>query len=62
MRLFIASPVILSHYDAIKNDLEGIVERKWVEEANLHLTWVFLGDVPDPQPVIEILQDISSQD
>ena len=59
MRLFIASPVILSHYDVIKNDFEGIVEGKWVEEENLHLTWVFLGDVPNPQPVIEKLQGIS---
>jgi 2'-5' RNA ligase len=59
MRLFIASPVILSHYDAIKNDFEGIVEGKWVEEENLHLTWVFLGDVSDPQSVIEKLQNVS---
>ena len=59
MRLFIASPVILSHYDVIKKDFDGIVEGKWVEEENLHLTWVFLGDVPDPQSIIEKLQDVS---
>ena len=58
MRLFIASPVILSHYDALKNDFEGIIEGKWVEEENLHLTWVFLGDVADPRSVIEKLQNI----
>ena len=45
-------------YDVIKNDFDGIVEGKWVEEENLHLTWVFLGDVADPQPVIEKLQDV----
>ena len=59
MRLFIASPVILDDYASIKADFEGIIEGKWVEEENLHLTWVFLGEVDDPEPVKNKLSDIS---
>ena len=60
MRLFIASPVTLDDYASIKEDFEGIIEGKWVEEQNLHLTWVFLGDVKNEQPIIEKLQEIST--
>jgi len=60
MRLFIASPVILDDYASIKEDFEDIIEGKWVEEQNLHLTWVFLGDVKNEQPIIEKLQEIST--
>jgi len=59
MRLFIASPVILNNYIAIQNDFEGIIEGKWVEEENLHLTWVFLGEVEDPRPVMERVKALS---
>jgi len=58
MRLFIASPVILNDYASIKADFEGIIEGKWVEEKNLHLTWVFLGEVDDPEPIISKLSTI----
>jgi len=58
MRLFIASPVILNDYASIKTDFEGIIEGKWVEEKNLHLTWVFLGEVDDPEPIISKLSTI----
>jgi len=47
MRLFIASPVILDNYQSIKQDFQDIIEGKWVEEENLHLTWVFLGECKD---------------
>jgi len=59
MRLFIASPVILDDYASIKADFDGIIEGKWVEEENLHLTWVFLGEVDDPGPVMEKLRTIA---
>ena len=59
MRLFIASPVILDDYAAIQEDFKGIIEGKWVEEQELHLTWVFLGEVKDESPVIEELQEIT---
>ena len=59
MRLFIASPVILDDYASIKADFDGIIEGKWVEEENLHLTWVFLGEGDDPGPVMEKLRTIA---
>jgi 2'-5' RNA ligase len=59
MRLFIASPVILDDYTSIKEDFKDIIEGKWVEEENVHLTWVFLGDVEEVKPVIDTLQGIS---
>ena len=59
MRLFIASPVILDDYESIKEDFDGIIEGKWVEEENLHLTWVFLGEGNDPEPIMEKLRTIA---
>jgi len=46
MRLFIASPVMLHNYHAIKEDFKDIVEGRWTEEKKLHLTWVFLSEHP----------------
>ena len=59
MRLFIASPIILDDYASIQEDFKDIIEGKWVEKENLHLTWVFLGDVKEEKPVIDKLQNIS---
>lgn len=59
MRLFIASPVILDNYASIKEDFKDIIEGKWVEEENLHLTWVFLGDLKNEKPIINKLKNIS---
>jgi len=59
MRRFIASPIILNDYASIKEDFKDIIEGKWVEEENLHLTWVFLGDVREEKPIINKLQKIS---
>ena len=59
MRLFIASPVILDNYTTIKEDFKDIIEGKWVEEENIHLTWVFLGDVKNEKPLIDKLKNIS---
>lgn len=59
MRLFIASPVILNDYASIQEDFKDIIEGKWVEEENLHMTWVFLGDVENEKPVIDRLKEIS---
>ena len=59
MRPFIASPIILDDYASIQEDFKGIIEGKWVEEENLHLTWVFLGDVKNEKPVIDKLKNIS---
>ena len=59
MRLFISSPVIMDDYTSIKEDFKDIIEGKWVEEENVHLTWVFLGDVKKVTPVIDTLKEIS---
>ncbi len=58
MRLFIASPVILDDYTAIREDFEGIMDGKWVQEENLHLTWLFLGGLPNEKPIIEKMKNI----
>lgn len=60
MRLFIGSPVIMDDYASIQEDFKEIIEGKWVEEQNLHLTWVFLGDVGDAKPIIDRLKRIST--
>lgn len=59
MRLFIASPVILNDYASIREDFKDIIKGKWVEEQNLHLTWVFLGDLKNEKAVIDKLKEIS---
>jgi 2'-5' RNA ligase len=59
MRLFIASPVRLDDYTAIQEDFKDIIEGKWVEGKNLHLTWVFLGDVKNENPIIDKLKKIA---
>jgi len=59
MRLFIASPVILDDYTAIQKEFHGIIEGKWVEEENLHLTWVVLGEMANTLPVVEKLSGIT---
>ena len=48
MRLFIATPVTIPIYGAIKQDLSKFIKGKWVEGWNLHLTHKFIGeDVPE---------------
>ena len=59
MRLFIASPIILDDYASIQEDFKDIIEGKWVKEENLHLTWVFLGDVKNEKTIIDKLKKIS---
>ena len=59
MRLFIASPVKFDDYTSIKEDFKDMIEGKWVEEENLHLTWVFLGNVKNENPIIDKLKKIS---
>lgn len=59
MRLFVASPIILNDYPSIKKGFNGIIEGKWTEEDHLHLTWVFLGEVKEAEPVIERLSGIT---
>lgn len=60
MRLFIASPVMLDDYTAIKEDFADIVEGSWVEEHKLHLTWVFLSEHPTAQETIEKMASLTN--
>ena len=60
MRLFIASPVKLHDYNAIKKDFEGIIEGNWVDEKKLHLTWVFLSEHPTAQDTIEQMSPLTN--
>ena len=59
MRLFIASPVILDDYASIKADFAHIIEGTWVEEKNLHMTWVFLGEIPKAKSTIARMSSLT---
>ena len=62
MRLFIA--VVLS--DEMKDVLISIQNRmydkgirgNYTTEENMHLTLAFIGDYPDPEPVLEVLSAV----
>lgn len=60
MRLFIASPVLLDDYAAIKEEFKDIIEGTWVEEENLHMTWVFLGEKPKAHATIAKMSSLAS--
>jgi len=60
MRLFIASPVILDNYAAIKADFKDIIEGNWTDEKKLHLTWVFLSEHPTADDTIEQMAPLSN--
>ena len=62
MRLFIASPVILYDYTALRREFSKVIEGKWVEEADLHLTWIFLGEQNSADPWLTMLQRIDPLD
>ncbi len=59
MRLFIASPVVLYDYTALRLDFDSVLEGKWVPEGSLHMTWVFLGECAAAEPVLARLQDLT---
>jgi len=44
MRLFIATPINVPVFKAIKDDLAKYIDGKWVEGWNLHLTHKFIGE------------------
>jgi len=48
MRLFIATPVSIPVYGAVKQHLSKYIDGKWVEGWNLHLTHKFIGE-DDPE-------------
>lgn len=60
MRLFIASPVILENYAAIKNNFKDIIEGKWTDEKKLHLTWIFLSEHPTYTDTVEKMKPLTA--
>ncbi len=60
MRLFIASSANIEDYSAIRSDFSEVLDGKWVEEENLHLTWSFLGEQKSAEPWRERLKPIPS--
>jgi len=52
MRLFIASPAVITDYTHIRRRFDDAVRGKWVEEHNVHLTWLFLGECRNVDSII----------
>ena len=44
MRLFIATPVKFNLYQSLKSDFSKVLDGKWVEGWNLHITHKFIGE------------------
>ncbi len=57
MRLFLGSFATLYDYLGIKNSF-SFLKGKWVEKRNIHLTYLFLGEVQTPVPIIKKLQNL----
>ena len=63
MRLFLAinlsGPVKAALIDAQNEMYDGGVRGSFTPEENLHLTLAFIGEYPDPEPVLEALGELS---
>ena len=57
MRLFIGSFASIRGYGEIRKEF-SFLRGKWVEPANLHLTYLFLGEVAVPQSIIYRLSQL----
>lgn len=60
-RLFLAQPVTLFDYEAIKDDFKDVVTGRWVPVENLHLTLYFFADRFDKEFLIEKLSALRLQ-
>lgn len=62
MRLFIAINLSSQIKDELINALNVMydhgVRGNFTSEENMHLTLAFIGDYPDPQPVLDALSDV----
>lgn len=58
MRLFLTTFAKVYEYVKLKQDFDRYFEGNWCESRNLHLTFKFLGEVKDPQKVIDALEGI----
>ena len=63
MRLFIAIRLSDEMKDALVHAQNELYDRgvrgRFTAEENLHLTLAFLGEVPDAEPVLDALSDVS---
>jgi 2'-5' RNA ligase len=63
MRLFIAIPLSLHLETALIRTQEALrtrgVQGNFTPEDNLHLTLAFIGEYPDPEPVLDVLASVS---
>jgi len=58
LRLFLGSFAHIEYLKQIEHKFKKIVEGKWVEKENIHLTYYFLGEVDDPKSIILKLKEI----
>jgi len=57
-RLFVASFASIENYSMLKEELNPFFDGTWVKQKNLHMTFKFLGDVVDVEPIITKLKKI----
>jgi 2'-5' RNA ligase len=60
MRLFIGSRAEIENYCILRESFADLMEAKWSAEENIHLTWIFLGNLPSEEGVIEKLKSITA--
>ena len=62
MRLFIAISLSSEIRDALRKVQDEMFDRgvrgNFTSEANMHLTLAFIGDYPDPEPVLDALAEV----
>ncbi len=58
MRLFLGTFAKIDNLDSIKREFKDVIEAKWVEEENIHLTYQFLGEIENPKDIIFKLKNI----
>ena len=63
MRLFVAIKLSPSLKDALVSAQNAMYDRgvrgHYTPEENMHLTLAFIGDYPDPEPVLEALNSVT---
>ena len=59
IRLFVALPLPTDQCQRLRALCGGVRDARWTEEANLHMTLQFIGEVPEPE-VDEITAALSS--
>ncbi len=60
-RIFLAMPVTLFDYDKLQDDFNKVLEGRWVQAQNLHLTLQFFGNMYEEEYLIEKLTSLELQ-